>query len=154
MKRFSLTLLVEVNNNKEIQKISLNPNYDRWEVLFLGPPLAIFDDWMESYLRGEPNRINLPLNFASVSSFQQKGLKAIKEIPFGTTMSYGSVAANLHSPRAARALGSCCRNNPFPLVIGCHRVVRSNGEFGNFLFGSEMKENLIEFEKTKAVNPI
>lgn len=82
------------------------------------------------------------------SEFQQKVQRACQKIPRGEVLSYGELAAAAGSPGAARAVGSVMRNNRFPLVIPCHRVVASGGKVGGFSCpsGVEMKEKLLALE--------
>lgn len=83
-----------------------------------------------------------------VSDFARLVLQRVTEIPRGSTSSYGEVAAIAGSPGAARAVGGVMRSNPFPLIIPCHRVVRSDGGIGGFAGGSggETKSWLLEYE--------
>ncbi len=74
---------------------------------------------------------------------------ALLEIPYGQTASYGEVAVAVGSPRAARAVGTACAKNRLPIVLPCHRVVRSDGSVGRYGGGSEIKEFLLELEKPR-----
>jgi methylated-DNA-[protein]-cysteine S-methyltransferase len=67
-------------------------------------------------------------------------------VPFGRTTTYAQVAAGAGSPRAHRAAGSALGSNPLPIVVPCHRVVRSGGDLGNYGGGPEMKRFLLELE--------
>ena len=93
--------------------------------------------------------VDVPLNildFGSTSSFSRKVLLALMEVERGTTVSYGELAEKAGFPGAARAVGSVLASNPFPLVIPCHRVVRSDGSSGSYQGGIEMKKYLLEAE--------
>jgi methylated-DNA-[protein]-cysteine S-methyltransferase len=68
-------------------------------------------------------------------------------IGYGTTRSYANVAAELDRPRAVRAVGTACAQNPLPIVLPCHRVVRSDGSTGQYAGGAETKVALIEMER-------
>lgn len=85
------------------------------------------------------------------SEFQRKVQRACQKIPRGEVLSYGELAAAAGSPGAARAVGSVMRNNRFPLVIPCHRVVASGGKVGGFSCpsGVGMKEKLLALEGVK-----
>jgi methylated-DNA-[protein]-cysteine S-methyltransferase len=61
-------------------------------------------------------------------------------------MSYGAVAAAVGNPKAVRAVGSACASNPLPLVVPCHRVIRSDGLIGSYLGGVEAKKTLLNLE--------
>jgi len=78
--------------------------------------------------------------------FQQRVLRAEARIPRGRVSTYGRIAAHLSVPRAARAVGNALALNPFPLIIPCHRTVRSDGSLGGFQGGLAMKRRLLELE--------
>ena len=78
--------------------------------------------------------------------FQKKVLLETREIPRGKVSCYGHLADRILAPGAARAVGSALARNPFPLIIPCHRVVKSTGYLGNFGGGSEMKRFLLQME--------
>lgn len=83
------------------------------------------------------------LNLSGLTSFSAKVLRQAFQIPRGKVAAYSSLAAKTGCPRAARAVGSALANNPFPIVIPCHRVVRSDGRIGQFGGGSDMKRLLL-----------
>lgn len=99
------------------------------------------------YLDGEA--VELPpdhLDANNCSPFQWRVLMAERTIPRGRVCSYGQLAAIIGNPRAARAVGSALARNPFPIVIPCHRTVRSDGSLGGFGGGLAMKRALLEME--------
>ncbi|MFP3998290.1 MAG: methylated-DNA--[protein]-cysteine S-methyltransferase [Desulfobacterales bacterium] len=77
---------------------------------------------------------------------RQKVLKVVSKIPFGCVRSYGDIAAEAGNPGAARFVGNTMAANPFPLIIPCHRVIKSNGSIGGFGGGTDMKSRLLEHE--------
>jgi len=96
----------------------------------------------------EGNDVTIPFEFVDPSvcySFQLKVLKAEREVPRGTVASYSWVAKKIGSG-AVRAVGSALARNPFPIVVPCHRAVRSDGSLGGFQGGLEMKRRLLELE--------
>jgi methylated-DNA-[protein]-cysteine S-methyltransferase len=104
-------------------------------------------DRLGRYLSGEavefsPGRLDLSL----CGAFQQKVLQADFQIPRGKVTPYSGLACRLSAPRAARAVGTALARNPFPLIIPCHRVVRSDGMLGGFGGGLKMKKALLEME--------
>ena len=103
-------------------------------------------EWFMSFLEGEHGPFPLPLVF-NFSPFTKKVLEELKKIPLGKTLSYRQVAENIGLPKAARAVGNACNANPFPLVIPCHRVVQTGGKLGGFAYGTELKEDLLHFER-------
>ena len=86
------------------------------------------------------------LDFGSLKGFARRVLLADGEIPRGRVMTYGGLAASVGVAGGARAAGNVMAGNPFPLVIPCHRVVRSDGSLGGFGGGEEMKKALLTME--------
>lgn len=78
----------------------------------------------------------------------------LSKIPSGKVSTYGDIARALGHPKAARAIGRIIANNPNPISIPCHRVVKSNGEIGGFAYGEEMKREILEKEGIKFQNRI
>jgi methylated-DNA-[protein]-cysteine S-methyltransferase len=102
---------------------------------------------MARFLRGEAVALPIDLLDATVCTpFQWRVLMAEKAIPRGEVRTYGQIAAQVGCPRGARAVGNALANNPFPIVIPCHRAVRSDGSLGGFQGGVAMKRALLEME--------
>lgn len=102
---------------------------------------------IEAYLAGEPVTFDLDLLLMEqCSEFQQRVLLAEFGIPRGYVSAYARIAAYLQAPRAARAVGAALATNPFPIVIPCHRAVRSDGHLGGYRGGIAMKRALLEME--------
>ncbi|MBN2538724.1 MAG: MGMT family protein [Deltaproteobacteria bacterium] len=78
--------------------------------------------------------------------FQRRVLLETMQIPWGSVTSYGDLAKKISAPGAARAVGSALAKNPFPLIIPCHRVVKSDGSVGQFGGGAELKKALLRLE--------
>ena len=85
------------------------------------------------------------------TEFQIKVWKEIKRIPEGETRSYKEVAIAIGSPKASRAVANACGKNPYPIMVPCHRVVKSDGSLGGYsgLGGVKKKKHLLEKEKKK-----
>jgi O-6-methylguanine DNA methyltransferase len=98
--------------------------------------------WLAAYAHG----ISSPLPLIRGASFGERVLQTLQKIPFGKTASYSEVAALCGQPKGARAVGNSCNANPFPLLIPCHRVIRSSGDIGGFAMDLEIKRRLLEFE--------
>ena len=98
------------------------------------------------YFAGEREEFDLPL--APVGSdFQQRVWAALRAIPYGTTATYGQIAAQLGlGPEAARAVGSANGSNPIPVIVPCHRVVGADGTLTGFAGGLERKRTLLDLE--------
>lgn len=96
------------------------------------------------YLAGERKEFSVVPEVEG-TDFQKAVLREMIKIPYGEVRSYGEIAELAGYPRAARAVGSVCRHNRYPVVIPCHRVVGSNG-IGGYAFGLEMKRELLRIE--------
>ena len=101
---------------------------------------------LDAYFRGERKGFDLPL-LPKGTAFQQKVWKALTEIPYGETRTYGEIAAAVGNPKAARAVGMANNKNPIGIIIPCHRVVGANGKLVGYAGGMDRKEWLLELEK-------
>jgi methylated-DNA-[protein]-cysteine S-methyltransferase len=109
--------------------------------------IDVIADKIVAFLTG--NDIRLPLDIVrldSCSDFQQKVLLAEYEIPRGCVSTYRRIARHIGIPNGARAVGSALATNPFPIVIPCHRAIRSDGTLGGYQGGLQMKRALLEME--------
>jgi len=96
---------------------------------------------------GEESGFSLSgLNLSKLTNFSAKVLRHTYKIPRGKVATYSGLAAKLGKPRAARAVATALANNPFPIIIPCHRVVRADGSLGGFGGGLKMKRELLERE--------
>jgi methylated-DNA-[protein]-cysteine S-methyltransferase len=96
---------------------------------------------------GEESAFSLSsLNLSKLTNFSAKVLRYASKIPRGKVETYSGLAAKLGKPHAARAVGTALANNPFPIAIPCHRVVRADGTLGGFGGGMKMKRKLLERE--------
>lgn len=80
------------------------------------------------------------------SPFQRAVWNIIYAIPCGSTISYKDIANRIGNPNAVRAIGTACGANPIPVIVPCHRVIKTNGDMGNYHYGSEMKRFLLKRE--------
>lgn len=111
------------------------------------PEIDILVDQMEAFLNGADIQFSLDmLHLDLCSPFQQQVLRTDYAIPRGSVSTYRLIAEHIGSPRGARAIGTAQATNPFPIVIPCHRVVRSDGALGGYGGGPEMKRTLLERE--------
>jgi len=101
---------------------------------------------LEQYFTGRRERFDIPVDLRMTSGFRRRVLEHLPSIGYGRTASYATVAAAVDNPRAVRAVGSACATNPLPLVIPCHRVVRSDGGIGGYLGGPAVKRALLDLE--------
>lgn len=101
---------------------------------------------LDAYFRGVRQAFDLPLDFALSSGFRQQVQRFLPHITYGQTRSYKEVASLVGRPNAVRAVGTACATNPLPLVIPCHRVLRSDGSLGGYLGGLASKATLLALE--------
>ncbi len=109
-------------------------------------------DKIKEYFRGKKvDFSDCPLNLEAYTNFQKKILQTVKKIPYGETRSYKEVAEAAGYPRAYRAVGNIMRNNPLPLIIPCHRVIKSDGSLGGFSArgGLTLKKKMIDWESVR-----
>jgi methylated-DNA-[protein]-cysteine S-methyltransferase len=101
---------------------------------------------LDEYFAGERREFGLDLDWRLSSGFRRRVLRATARIPFGGTSTYSSIASAAGSPRAHRAAGTALGANPLPIVVPCHRVLRSGGALGGYGGGLDMKEQLLRLE--------
>lgn len=98
------------------------------------------------YFEGKLHEFALPLDWQLTTGFRERVQRAIAEIPYGETRSYMQIAATAGNERAVRAAGTACGSNPIPIVVPCHRVLRTGGSLGGYGGGLLMKQALLKFE--------
>ena len=101
---------------------------------------------LDRYFDGRLRDFELPLDWRLTRGFYRKVLRATARIPYGQTRSYSEVAKRAGSPRAVRAAGTALGSNPLPIIVPCHRVLRSGGALGGYGGGIEVKQTLLELE--------
>ena len=101
---------------------------------------------LEEYFAGRRRGFELAVDLRLAHGFRRAVLAALPAIGYGATASYAAVAAMAGSPRAVRAVGSACASNPVPVVVPCHRVVRSDGSLGGYAGGLDAKRALLALE--------
>jgi methylated-DNA-[protein]-cysteine S-methyltransferase len=101
---------------------------------------------LEEYFAGRRQAFALPLDLRLSAGFRREVLGRLIEIGYGHTRSYREVATEAGRPTAVRAVGSACATNPLPVVVPCHRVLRSDGSLGGYLGGLPVKRALLELE--------
>jgi methylated-DNA-[protein]-cysteine S-methyltransferase len=102
---------------------------------------------LSEYVSGRRKTFDVPLAFAG-SVWQKAVWMELTRIPFGETRSYGEIADNLGRPGAARAVGRANASNVLPVVVPCHRVIAADGTLGGFNGGLNLKERLLEHERS------
>jgi methylated-DNA-[protein]-cysteine S-methyltransferase len=101
---------------------------------------------LDGYFAHRRRRFELPVDLRLAHGFRRTVLEHLPEVGYGRTVSYAELATEVGNPRAVRAVGTACATNPLPLVIPCHRVVRSDGTPGGYVGGSDVKRVLLELE--------
>jgi methylated-DNA-[protein]-cysteine S-methyltransferase len=101
---------------------------------------------LDLYFEGKLTEFDLPLDWQLSRDFRRRALRAIDHIPYGKTRSYTEIARSAGNERAVRAAGSACGSNPIPIVVPCHRVLRTGGALGGYGGGLPMKEALLKLE--------
>ncbi len=101
---------------------------------------------LDDYFAGRRHGFDLPLDWALVHGFATRILQATARVPFGSVVTYGQVAAEAGSPRAARAAGNALHGNPIPIVVPCHRIVPASGGLGGYGGGQQRKRYLLDLE--------
>lgn len=100
---------------------------------------------LRAYFAGDLRRFDVPLDLVG-TDFQVAAWRALADIPYGTTISYGEQARRLGRPRAVRAVGAANGRNPLPIVLACHRIVGADGSLVGFGGGLSLKRRLLEHE--------
>jgi methylated-DNA-[protein]-cysteine S-methyltransferase len=101
---------------------------------------------LDEYFAGRRTSFALTLDWRLSTGFRATVLRHLGDIAYGRTASYAKVAELAGRPKAARAVGTACATNPLPIVVPCHRVVRSDGSMGGYLGGLDAKTTLLELE--------
>ena len=120
--------------------IRVRPEWER-----AGEPFARVEEQLAEYFEGRRARFDVALELAG-SPFQRRVWRALQEIPYGETVSYGELARRVGAPSAARAVGVANRENPVAVIVPCHRVIGADGSLTGFGGGLERKRLLLELE--------
>jgi methylated-DNA-[protein]-cysteine S-methyltransferase len=103
---------------------------------------------LDEYFEGRRQSFDTPIDWSHLAGFTREVLRATAAIGFGEVSTYAGVAAAAGSPRATRAAGNALGSNPMPVVVPCHRVLRTGGSLGGYTGGLEKKEYLLRLEGT------
>ena len=102
---------------------------------------------LDAYFAGSRRAFDVPVDLRLSTGFRREVLDHLRTIGYGDTESYTVVAAAAGRPRAVRAVGSACATNPVPVVVPCHRVLRSDGTLGGYIGGLGAKRTLLDLER-------
>lgn len=103
---------------------------------------------VSQYFAGDKKALDKIPHRQSASPFIAKTWHAISAIPFGKTLTYAELARKAGNQKAVRATGTACGKNNIPLIVPCHRVVKSDGTIGEYAYGTKIKQFLLEHERT------
>lgn len=120
---------------KELQAKEVEPIY--------GHP---YESLVNEYYNGDPSALDKIPHFQSGSEFQKEVWSAISNVPYRKTISYKELAASAGRYKAIRAAGTICGLNKLILLVPCHRILKSDGGIGSYLYGPEIKESLLRGE--------
>jgi methylated-DNA-[protein]-cysteine S-methyltransferase len=101
---------------------------------------------LDEYFEGRRHEFEVRVDFGSMQGFRRRVLEQTAKIPFGSVISYRDVATEAGSPNAVRAAGNALGSNPVPIVVPCHRVLRTGGGLGGYTGGLDRKRRLLELE--------
>jgi methylated-DNA-[protein]-cysteine S-methyltransferase len=101
---------------------------------------------LDEYFHGRRRAFDLSLDWRLSAGFRETVLRHLSDIAYGHTASYATVAELAGRPKAVRAVGTACATNPLPVIVPCHRVIRSDGSMGGYLGGLDAKTTLLELE--------
>ncbi|MCW4465958.1 methylated-DNA--[protein]-cysteine S-methyltransferase [Glutamicibacter sp. MNS18] len=106
---------------------------------------------IHEYFNGTRRTFELPLDLRLSTDFRRRVQLELDRIGYGQTLSYAQMADRIGNPKAVRAVGSACATNPLPILLPCHRVLRTDGSLGGYLGGLEAKRQLLLLEHAQAV---
>jgi methylated-DNA-[protein]-cysteine S-methyltransferase len=101
---------------------------------------------LDEYFAKRRTTFDVPVDLRLTDGFRRSVIEHLRDIGYGDRESYATVAAAVGSPKAVRAVGTACARNPLPVVIPCHRVVRSDGSTGQYAGGPAAKATLLDLE--------
>ncbi|TXS61574.1 cysteine methyltransferase [Corynebacterium sp. LK14] len=110
------------------------------------PELTLAAAQLDEYFAGARRTFSVPIDAALTSGFRQCVQRLLSDIPYGATSTYAQLADAAANPKAVRAVGSACARNPVPIIVPCHRVLRSDGSLGGYRGGVAAKELLLRLE--------
>lgn len=113
------------------------------------PVLVEAEKQLKEYFAKKRTKFDLKLDFNG-TDFQKKVWKALLNIPFGKTVTYGDIAKKIGNPKAVRAVGGANNHNPISIIAACHRVIGTSGHLTGYAGGLEAKAHLLNHEKVSA----
>jgi len=104
---------------------------------------------LDEYFVGRRHHFDLPVDLALARGFSRRVLETARRIPYGSVVTYREMAMETGSPKAVRAAGNALAGNPIPIVIPCHRVIRSDGSLSGYVGGVDRKQLLLRLERVE-----
>ena len=138
--------LVLISDGEALTGLTFTEPDSRWEYL---DNLSIFDSvrrWLDSYFAGNPGVLDFPLSPAG-TGFQHRVWEILSTIPYGETVTYGTIAKLLEDKMSPQAVGQAVGKNPIAIIIPCHRVVGTKGKITGYAWGIEKKKWLLRHEE-------
>ena len=137
-----------LNQYDEVLRVGINQRpenknkQDKYELIMNHPYCRL----IEAYWAGDDKALDKIKVKLEGSLFQLAVWRMMRQVSFGQTISYSALATMAGYPRAVRAVGTACKTNPCPLIIPCHRVIRADGQLGQYALGAELKQVLLAHE--------
>jgi methylated-DNA-[protein]-cysteine S-methyltransferase len=141
--------LLLVSDGRALTRLEMGPRAVPSEALRDPEPLSEAEQQLEAYFAGELTEFDLPLA-PKGSAFQLRVWRALLDIPYGETASYGEIAATVGRPDAVRAVGTTNGRNPIAVIVPCHRVIGADGTLVGYGGGLPRKRTLLELEAAHA----
>lgn len=123
-----------------------------WQAAPQFPLLQLASQQLQEYFAGQRQHFDLPLDMSSGTPFQQSVWRALQQIPFGQTCSYGALAASISKSSAVRAVGAANGRNPLSIIVPCHRVIAADGALTGYAGGLKNKQALLQFEAGQSLH--
>ncbi len=153
-----LFLVVSSNGLCAIRFLDTESGVDAWakasDLALTSDPAEIrpYARQLREYFDHERTVFDLPVDLSTASPFVQRVLQATSRVPFGHLVSYKTIARDIGDPKATRAVGNALGHNPVPIVVPCHRVIRSDGSLGGYTGGTFIKRHLLTLEGSMLLN--
>lgn len=125
----------------KFKKVTLNNEHFKNEITQL-----------EEYFKGKRKKFDIEICFEYGSEFQKDVWREVLKIPYGETSTYKNIAESINNPKAVRAVGSANSFNPIPIIVPCHRVIKTNGSLGGYSAGVEIKKFLLNLESNSTLS--
>ena len=149
-------MLLVATTGRGVCRISYDPQPEREveslartfgvRILRAARPIDPVRHQLDEYFEGKRTEFELPLDLRHQAPFSRDVLKRLARVPYGQVTTYGTLAAEAHRPKAARAVGVVMNRNPVPIVLPCHRVVGASGSLVGYAGGLDRKQLLLELE--------